>query len=154
MALVGALCFLVGVLVGVVCRDALSLIRQSRKEGAMRTPHINTRTLISILLAIAVVANLSCAVLLIVARASQGRIEDENKQNAITSCENANDSRAAQRALWGFILQASAANKDKTPQQRKTADEFGAWVNKLFAERDCTNLSKRYTIPPPPHLEP
>jgi hypothetical protein len=79
-ALVGAICFLVGVLCGVVARDAQALYRQSRKERAMRThraPRFNIRTLLSILLGVAVAANLGCAALLIVTRAEQEQTRRE-----------------------------------------------------------------------------
>lgn len=155
-ALIGLLCFLVGVLCGVVTRDALNLFRQSRKERAMRPPckmKHNVRTLLSVLLAVTVVVNLGLSVLLITTRLTYERVELENRDNAVTSCQNANDSREAQRTLWAFVLQASAANnKDKTPEQRETAKKFGEWVDKLFADRDCTDLSKRYPLPPPPKL--
>lgn len=155
-ALIGALCFLVGVLCGVVARDALNLFRLSRKERAMRPPckpNVGIRPLLSVLLAVTVIVNLGLAALLIVTRLNQERIEHENRDNAVTSCRNANDSREAQRLLWTFILDAGAANNDRTPEQKETARKFRVWIGELFADRDCSDLSKRYPLPPPPSLE-
>lgn len=79
-----------------------------------------------------------------------------NEKNAIIACKNANDSREANRILWLTILDAS--RNDPSPDEPRTAEderisrEFEVWINKLYAPRDCYNLSKRYPLPDPPNL--
>jgi len=71
----------------------------------------------------------------------------------VQSCQNGNDSREQNRVLWHFILAASAANNPKmTPRQRKLSKDMLTWVDKLYAPRDCSDLTKKYKIPEPPPI--
>lgn len=76
-----------------------------------------------------------------------------NKANAVTSCENANESREASRTLWNFVLDLSTAgNPDATPDEAGYIDEFRGWIDEVYKARDCSDLSRKYPIPPPPAL--
>lgn len=87
-----------------------------------------------------------------VTTANQKRIAD-NEANAVTSCENANESREASRTLWNFVLDLSqAANTDATAQETAYLDEFRAWIGQVYQPRDCTDLSRKYPLPPPPAI--
>lgn len=84
--------------------------------------------------------------------ATQKRIED-NEANAVTNCQNANESRAAARTLWNFVFDLSlATNPDVTAEQVAYVGEVRAWVGKVYQERDCGDLSRAYPIPPPPSI--
>ena len=77
--------------------------------------------------------------------------EQANQHNAVTGCENANESRKANLALWEFVLSASAANNpNPTPREKKLRKNFQSWVENLFAAHDCSDLSRQYPVPPPP----
>lgn len=77
----------------------------------------------------------------------------QQQENAVTNCENANESREAARTLWGYVVDLSEANNtDATPEEAAYLDEFRAWINKVYAQRDCSDLSKKYPLPPPPSI--
>lgn len=61
----------------------------------------------------------------------------QNKQNARITCEAANQSRAAQIQLWGYVLDVSEQNPERTPQQRVQITQFRVYVARVFAQRDC-----------------
>lgn len=75
-----------------------------------------------------------------------------NKANAVTGCQNANESRAGQRLLWGFLLNINTA--DRTPEERAQAAAVVEWINELFAARDCSDLDRKYPLPDPPKITP
>lgn len=79
---------------------------------------------------------------------------NEIQANAVTSCENANNSRAVQRILWNGILDAPR-DPDEPPlteQEIKFREAFRDYVNTAFGDRDCTNLDKKYPEPVFPEL--
>lgn len=85
-------------------------------------------------------------------RSNAKRIAD-NEANAVTSCENANETRAASRALWNYVLDlAAAGNPDATPAETAQLADFRGYVGAVYAERDCSDLSKKYPLPPPPDI--
>lgn len=92
------------------------------------------------------------ALILMVGGAFGYRLYDTLTDNAIQSCENANQSRTATLSLWTFILEVSAQNPDQTPAERQLLVDLGEWIGVLYAQRDCTDLSREYPIPPPPTL--
>lgn len=76
---------------------------------------------------------------------------EDTEENAVTACENANESRDAQRILWSTIIaQSAASNPDRSPDELEFIEEFQAWVDELFEHRDCTDLSREYPVPEPP----
>lgn len=77
---------------------------------------------------------------------------ETNKANQVTACENANFSRQANRALWAFVLDASAARPDQTEQQRELIADLRVWIGELYQDHDCSDLNRKYTIPPAPTL--
>jgi hypothetical protein len=77
---------------------------------------------------------------------------ESNEDNAVTACENANMSRKANLTLWTFVLDASATNPDRTPQQVALADALREWLGKLYAPHDCGDLGREYPLPPPPSI--
>lgn len=77
----------------------------------------------------------------------------QNQRNSVVACQNANSQRVANRILWEFVLNVSARQKrNQNPQARLINAEFKAWIADLFAERDCTDLNRKYPIPPPPDI--
>jgi hypothetical protein len=76
---------------------------------------------------------------------------EANTTNAVQACVNANDTRAANLALWTFVLQTRAEN-DPNPDPIETANLglLQDWVEQLYTPHDCNDLDKAYPIPPPP----
>jgi hypothetical protein len=71
--------------------------------------------------------------------------------NAKVACENANESRAASRALWNYVVDISlAGNKDATPEELAFFGEFRDWIDGVYAPHDCDDLSRKYPLPSPP----
>lgn len=77
---------------------------------------------------------------------------NDNQHNAVINCENANESRKATLSLWTFLFATSLHNPQTTPQQRANILAVSVWIGKLYAQRDCSDLSRKYPIPPPPTI--
>lgn len=76
-----------------------------------------------------------------------------NARNAVTSCENSNESRESARNLWNFVADLSAAgNPDPSAEQAAFVADFREYINKVYAPRDCENLSRKYPAPTPPTI--
>ena len=59
-----------------------------------------------------------------------------NKAAVVQNCETANDSRAAQRQLWGYVLSLTP-QQPRTPEQQDRVNEFAKFVDETFKARDC-----------------
>ena len=82
-----------------------------------------------------------------------GKAELQNSRDLVTSCQNANESRAAARALWGYILDVSTANNPKpTKAQEAFYEDFRGYINAVYVQHDCTDLGKKYPLPDPPKV--
>lgn len=79
-----------------------------------------------------------------------------NKNAAVISCQNANESRAANRVLWNFVVDLSLNSNDDPPtmEEQRFLQEARDWINTIYMERDCSNLTKKYVIPDPPTIFP
>jgi len=73
-----------------------------------------------------------------------------NRDALVINCKNANDTRAANRAIWGFWITLLLQQNDVSPGQLRWANDYRDYINKAYAERDCNNLDKRYPLPDPP----
>ena len=69
----------------------------------------------------------------IFALAVQGSRTSENLRAA---CASANDSRAAERKLWGYIL-ALPPQRPPTAQDLRVREQFKAFIAETFAPQDC-----------------
>lgn len=67
-------------------------------------------------------------------RASSEAAQAQRAQ--VTTCLASNDSRKLTRQLWGYILTESA--KGSPAAQRPQIRQFQAYVDKTFADRDCS----------------
>ena len=77
----------------------------------------------------------------------------QNGRNLVTNCENANESRAAARSLWNYILDVSmASNPDPTKREQRFYDDFRGYVNAVYVQHDCSDLGKKYPLPDPPKV--
>lgn len=77
----------------------------------------------------------------------------QNGRDLVTSCQNANESRQAARALWGYIIDLSEArNPEPTKEQERTIDNFRDYVNAVYVAHDCDDLSRKYPLPDPPRV--
>jgi hypothetical protein len=84
-----------------------------------------------------------------IAHSNTSRIAD-NEANAVTSCENANESRAASRTLWYFVV--DLASKKAAPPEAAYLGEVRSWIGDVYRPHDCSDLSRKYVIPPPPAI--
>lgn len=73
-----------------------------------------------------------------------------NHDTQVQSCENANQSRAANLQLWSYVLDIASA--DAAPPDAKNLNRIKAWVAILYQPHDCDDLGREYKIPPPPDL--
>lgn len=85
------------------------------------------------------------------------KAQEETQSNAQISCQNGNDQRAANLALWRFVIMVSSSDdQGLTPEEQREEDlilgEIDKWIGLLFAPRDCDNLGERVEIPPPPDI--
>lgn len=76
-----------------------------------------------------------------------------NALNAKINCENANDSREANRKIWTLVVEQSARNDNRTPKDIQNSLAFQDYINKLYQQRDCNDLDRRYKIPDPPEFK-
>lgn len=77
----------------------------------------------------------------------------EINSNQVTNCQNANETRGGQRALWDFIVDVSVqSNPDATPAVQQFYTDLQVYIHDLFANRDCSNLDKEYVLPDPPRI--
>jgi len=81
------------------------------------------------------------------------RATTENQSNAMVACQNANESRKANKILWLFVLEVSSQQKrNQNAQQELISEKFRAWIIDLYADHDCSQLDLKYPIPPPPSI--
>lgn len=79
---------------------------------------------------------------------------NDSAKNAVVNCQNANESRRATLRLWTFLFDTSLSNPNVGAQQRQNIEAVEQWIAKLYAQRDCSDLSRKYPIPPPPVITP
>jgi hypothetical protein len=91
-------------------------------------------------------------VIFVVGGAIIGTYAYENKQNAITQCKNQNESRQAILDGWHFILGYELADDANNPAEVTMSEMILPWFDQVYAQRDCSDLSKRYNIPPVPTI--
>jgi hypothetical protein len=84
-----------------------------------------------------------------IAHSNTSRIA-ENAENSVTNCQNANESREASRTLWFFVIDLAA--KTAPPERVAYLGEVRAWVGDVYRAHDCSDLSRKYPIPPPPKI--
>jgi hypothetical protein len=80
-----------------------------------------------------------------------------NGHVATVNCQNANESRKANRELWRFIIEAKVGDPDTPVADVRRAQVFGQWVygtEGLYRGHDCNDLTRKYPVPPPPKLGP
>lgn len=95
-----------------------------------------------------VIATLACAGIWLGASASW-----QNSKDLVTNCQNANESRAAARSLWGYVVDLSeASNPSPTKHDRQVITNFRRYVNAVYVPHDCSDLSKKYPLPDPPEI--
>lgn len=82
-----------------------------------------------------------------------GNTVEQNSANAVINCQNANESREANRQAWQLVIQNSSNNGDRTPKQVLNSQKFSDWIDQLYQQRDCHDLSRRYPIPKAPEFE-
>ena len=78
----------------------------------------------------------------------------DNRHSQVVSCQNSNESRMAILDGWRFILGYELIDKSKAqaPAETAMAEAILPWFEQVYAPRDCSDLSQRYEIPPPPIL--
>lgn len=76
---------------------------------------------------------------------------DDVETAQLTNCQNANNTRANQTQVWDFVLNLSGA--DAGPQETAALESIKAWIHDVFAERDCSDQTKKYDVPVPPDIK-
>jgi hypothetical protein len=76
---------------------------------------------------------------------------DEVEASQVVACQNANETRGDQIVIWDFILDVSAG--DDCPRARQILEDIRSYIHKVFRERDCTDLDKKYKTPVPPDVQ-
>jgi hypothetical protein len=77
------------------------------------------------------------------------------ERNAVTNCENANQSREVQRNLWNGIFNAPR-DPDDPPRSATEDKNIGlllGYINTAFQERDCDDLGREYPAPEFPEFQ-
>lgn len=74
----------------------------------------------------------------------------DNGANAVTQCENANESRSASRTLWYFVVDLASQGADR--EQAAYLSRVRSWIGDVYRPHDCEDLGREYVIPPPPRL--
>lgn len=118
-------------------------ISKDTSEAATRAAH-RSNVLTRIAVAVAVVCLLTAGGVVYLFR--------DAHHNAVTSCRNANESRAGNLAAWEFLIDASIAGG----QNAKEADltrRFRHWIRVVYQPHDCSHLDRVYPIPDPPTLK-
>lgn len=71
----------------------------------------------------------------------------------VTICENGNETRGLQHDFWTYLVTVSAQSpgNQNTVVQEFFAD-FQHTIDVAFAQRDCTDLTKRYPAPEFPDI--
>lgn len=66
------------------------------------------------------------------------------------NCENNNEARAGNLAIWLAVLSANASTR--TPSQTAQARIFDTYVREVYSPHDCNNPFKKVTVPNAPRL--
>lgn len=142
----------------------VSLLRPSREEGSrhMKSPlnigvdwleerptayaaYLRVAPIIAgIAFLASIAAILGVGVVLFQRSDDQAALIESNEANAVTNCQNANESRKASLALWTFLFDAGS------PADKVRNKPLIVWIGKLYMPRDCSDLSRKYPLPEPP----
>lgn len=75
---------------------------------------------------------------------------DVNEANAVTSCQNANESRVGARRLWLGIIDAPGPDGkpvERPPAVQAQVNDLRSFVEELYQQRDCSDLGREYPLP-------
>jgi len=72
-----------------------------------------------------------------------------NRHSQVVTCQNANDARAANQTLWTFLIGQSKA---ETTAEKIALQKLLAYITRLYSAHDCSQLDKKYPLPPAPEL--
>lgn len=64
---------------------------------------------------------------------------ENNKQAILRNCQTSNEARANNKQLWDYLLNLPTPNAP-TLQQQQVRIQFGAYVDKTFAPRNCSKM--------------
>ncbi len=62
-----------------------------------------------------------------------------NHDLLVSGCSSGNEFRVAEKKLWGYIL-GIPPSKPLTKAQQQQVNDFKVFLDKTFAERDCSHL--------------
>lgn len=79
---------------------------------------------------------------------------DQVQQSNVVACENANETREANKQLWHFIIAVSSSSpgNQKDPKALAYLKTIQDWIDLVYRPHDCNDLDKKYPIPPPPKI--
>lgn len=76
----------------------------------------------------------------------------QNSRTLYVGCKNSNEMREANRAINRYWLALWVQGSELTPIQRSWIGQFEDYIDDIYAQRDCRDLTKRYELPDPPPL--
>lgn len=79
---------------------------------------------------------------------------EHQRHSDMVACQNSNDFRTANLELWNFVLDLSIAdprNQDN-PREVRYLHRIQTWISQIYRQHDCSDLSKKYPIPPSPKI--
>jgi len=118
-----------------------SMVMLSGEIRALRTYGRRNRNYI-LALAVSLILDiaLSIVVAFVAVTASEASNQaDQNHRTQVATCESANQSRAVTVNLWNYVLDAAAKN-DPNPQKLKQINDFRAYMQNAYQQRDCSQV--------------
>jgi len=145
-------CF-IGFILGYIVRS-LQVIKQKLSEkdnddGLVRYPLV-----LDVALLIVVGLTVFAAFRAQVAANKSDDVTDALKSSNVVACQNANETRTANKQLWDFIISVSVSSPGNrnSPKALKFLHEIQHWIDDIYRLHDCNDLDKKYPIPPPPAI--
>lgn len=75
-----------------------------------------------------------------------------NYRAQVTQCQNANETREGMRNVWDFVLGYEIADPNNNPAEFTMSQMILPYIHAVWAERDCSQLNKKYDLPQPPKI--
>ena len=75
-----------------------------------------------------------------------------NHRAQVVGCQNANEMRAAQLAVWDFVLgyELADGSDSQAPAETEMSKIILPYMHEIWKQRDCNDLDRPYPLPDPP----
>lgn len=104
----------------------------------------NRRLIVGLGISLALDILLTVAVVIVAVTANNaGDAASANRQSQIDTCTSSNQTRAASRNLWNYVLDAAANDPEtQTAARKQQLAQFRTYMETAYAQRDCTRIGK------------